>query len=312
MRRLPAAAAFLLLALLAGRAEQPLEVATWNTRQLDAGVDFAAFMESVREAEVVVLQELLGEEHLDGALRRAGARGWHRAVSDFTKDSYRTPTRKLEVAILSRYPFSEVIEADPYAADDSEEMRARDIDLVAPALLPADQRRNLGSRGWLWARIPELRLVVAAVHLKSSLGRVGAADEANSFKREGVIASLGVAILEDLREKDGWSYVVAGDFNVAPGDPARSGWRLEVRSSPPEPLRGYDQTHALLERLIAGLRMRNLTREIPSSFVGQRGGHGAIDCIYALGELVSAADPPRAERGGTFGSDHHMIVVRLR
>ena len=290
---------------------ESLTIVTWNAETLKQEVDFSGFVRFAKTADVIVLQEILSQGDLQRAMRAAGIADWHLAVSDFSKDTDSRPYMKLEVAVLSPHRIFGVIEVDPYPNDDTPEMRQLDVDLVVPSFLPEDQRTRRGSRGWLWVQIPQLKLAVAAVHLKSSTGRVGASDEENSFKREAVTAGLAVAIRDHQLKHRGWSYVVAGDFNVSPGDGAKVGVDLRGRFADGIK-RGYDQTHTLLRGgIVEGILMRNLTVGLTSSYAKGKFAPSPIDNIYVQGPLFDETELLVAKRGDTFGSDHHAIMVSV-
>lgn len=290
-----------------------LTAITWNAAKLEK-TDLAGFGGYLRKVnpDVVVLQEILDEKQIRRLMREAGISNWNMRVSDFSKDSYENPYQKLEVAILSPHEIGAVHEADPYARDDTKEMRARDVDLRVPSFVPKDQRRYKGSRGWLWAEIPALRIAVAAVHLKSSCGKAGKYDEKNSFKREAVVAALADEIVNDSRKRSRWSYLVAGDFNVAPGDIKKVGVDINYRCPKQGRCLQYDQTHAILS---SGLRrdiaMRNLTVGLGKSYAKGNFVASPIDNIYATGPFFDGTSKLIAERSDTFDSDHHAIRVTV-
>ena len=290
-----------------------LTAVTWNAATLE-GTDLTGFGDYLRKVnpDVVVLQEILDEKQIRRLMRAAGIPNWNVRISDFSKDSYKRPYRKLEVAILSPHEIGAVHEADPYPGDDTKEMRARDVDLRVPLFVPEDQRRNKGSRGWLWAEIPARKISVAVVHLKSARGQSGKRDERNSFKREAVAAALADKIVNDSRKRSGWSYLVAGDFNVAPGDIQKVGVDMSHRCPEQGRCFQYDQTHAILSSgLLRGLAMRNLTVGLGRSYANPKFIASPIDNIYTTGPFFDRTCKLIAERSDTFGSDHYAIRVTV-
>ncbi|MBC6441372.1 MAG: endonuclease/exonuclease/phosphatase family protein [Rhodospirillales bacterium] len=291
------------------RAADPLAIVTWNARQFDgtnhSGEAFRAF---IGEADVVVLQEVPGEADLRAFMGEAGIGAWSFAISDFSRDDLDEWSSKLEVAILSPHRIGSVIEVDPWPYNDTEAMAAQDSDLPIPDFMPPDQRETIDGRGWLWAELPDLDLAVAAVHLKSSRGQTGRDDEENAFKREAVASALAVTIRDDALERAGWSYVVAGDFNVAPGDTGKVGVDLALRCPCNGACTRYDQTHALLGGgLVSGLAMRNLTLGLSSSYAPGGFVSSPIDNIYAMGPAFDRTRKLTVELGDHFGSDHFSI-----
>ena len=290
----------------------PLTIATWNLEG-PTGLNnkklkgFAAF---VKNADVVVIEEVLGVDQMDEALREAGLDSWRGTVSDFAKDSLK-PYQRQELAVITPHQIGKVREIDPYDGDDTTAMKANDEDFEVPSWMPADQRNSKGARGWLWVEIPDLKLVVVAVHLKSSRGEKGKSDEKNSFKREAVASGLASEILKDSKDRTDWSYVVAGDFNVAPGDSYKIGTDLTRRCSADD-CRHYDQTHALFGGgLVHGLTMRNLTVGLSASYAKRAFVESPIDNIYAHGPIFDRTTRLVLQRGSHFGSDHYAVRVTV-
>lgn len=291
---------------------EKLTIVTWNLEgpgglENKALKQFAAF---AGDADVIVLEETLGLEQTTQALEVSELVHGNVAVSDFAKDSEPQPYLKQELAIVSLHPYSKIVEVDPYPSNDSAEARQLDLDFEIPEWIPEGQTRK-GARGWLWVEIPSLKLVVAAVHLKSSQGATGHKDKGNSDKREVVAAGLVEAIIADTKARDGWSYVVAGDFNVAPGDIAKVGIDLKKECTESECL-AYDQTHAIFGGgLVEGFVMRNLVEGLSSSYAKGNFTQSPIDNIYAVGPIFDQVTKLIVERGAHFGSDHYAIKVQL-
>ena len=286
-----------------------LTAITWNAAKLEK-TDLAGFGKYLRKVnpDVLVLQEIPDEDGMRKFMREAGIENWSVRVSSFAIGD-------LEVAVLSPYEIGESYKVDPYEKSDAEAMRAS-------SFASGDQQCRKPARGWLWAEIPKFKVAVAAVHLKSSVGKMGRCDEENSCKREAVASALAEKIVKDSRNRKVWSYLVAGDFNVAPGDIQKVGVDMSLRC----PERGrclqYDQTHAILSSgLRRGLAMRNLTVGLGSSYAKkgksrcgkEKAEYAAspIDNIYATGPFFDGTSKLIAERNATFGSDHHAIRVTV-
>lgn len=292
-----------------------LSIGTWNLDGAkglqDRHVKIQELGNFMRDVDFLILQETVGKPQIKAFLNASGHSTWNYAVSDFTDDTRRNPYHKLEVSIVSPHPMTTVYEADPYSRDDSASGKREDHDIIVPDYIPADQRRKRGSRGWLWVEFAELRIVVVALHLKSSIGRTGRSDEENSFKREAIVAALIDAIVTHEKQTTGWSYVVAGDFNVAPADVVKIGPDLNLRCHE-EQCTGYDQTHALLGAgLVRGFAMRNLVLGLGSSYAKGSFAKSPIDNIYVRGPWFDRTETVLSERGETFGSDHHAIRVSV-
>lgn len=300
---------------MCGALADSLSIGTWN---LDgaAGLksrepSIAAFGKYMGDVDFLVVQEALGSAQLETLLEMSGLSTWSRAISDFADDGRPNPYHKLEVAVLSPHAISAVQEADPYPSDDSAAAKDKDHDVSIPSYLPVDQRKNRGTRGWLWVEFKAKKTVVAAVHLKSSGGMSGRKDEKNSFKREAMAAALAETIKAHSETHNDWSYIVAGDFNVAPGDTAKVGTDLAYRCAH-ENCEGYDQTHALFGGgLVRGVVMRNLVEGLGASYAHGEFVQSPIDNIYAMGPLFDKTKRLVAELSETYGSDHYAIKVEV-
>ncbi len=293
-----------------------VRVALWNldgpNRQSGHDQDLVGFGTFVDGSDAIVLVETISEDQLKDMKDKASLSALNHAISDFAKDSESNPYYKLEVGVLTPHRIGTFREADPDDENDTPDMQALDEDIDVPDWLPADQRSKTGHRGWIWVELPDLKLVVVAVHLKSSRGDGGRDDEENAMKRETIAASLGVVIREDAARRLDWSYIVAGDFNVAPGDIDKIGYDLTYRCPAATSCRGYDQTHALLTGgLVHGLAMRNLTVGLGSTFADRKYVDSPIDNILAMGPIFNNSARVTAEKGPLFGSDHHAVRVTV-
>ena len=292
-----------------------LSIGTWNM-QGSTGFDSRAsdiqeFGEFARNVDFLMLQEALSGTQVDDLLDLAGRSKWYRAVSDFSDDSRGKVYQRLEVAIASPHKITRVIEVDPYAGDDAKGAEGSHRDLEVPAYLPRDQRERMGARGWLWVEFAELNIVAIALHLKSSVGNVGKRDEKNSFKREAIAAALIESIRAHAQDHASWSYVVAGDFNVAPGDSGKVGPDLSLRCQD-QRCGGYDQTHALFgSGHVDGFIMRNLVLGLGSSYAAEDFAQSPIDNVYVMGPRFDETIKVISERAKTFGSDHYAIRVTV-
>ena len=294
---------------------EKLSISTWNLEGpsglQNRQVDIRRLGEFVRDVDFLILQEALGNSQVEAFLEASGHSQWNYAVSDFADDAKSNPYHKLEVSVVSPHPVTGVNEADPYARDDSAGANNKDHDVKVPDYIPADQRKRRGSRGWLWVEFGSLKIAVAAVHLKSSVGRTGKKDEPNSFKREAIAAALIETIKVHAKKYEDWSYVVAGDFNVAPGDIGKIGTNLSLRCEQ-EKCNGYDQTHALFGvGLVDGFVMRNLVLGLGASYAKGNFTKSPIDNIYVMGPRFDKTTRVVSERGETFGSDHYVIRVMV-
>lgn len=231
----------------------------------------------------------------------------HIACSDFNQtddDQYAS----FEVGIISRYPLTQVVEYD--ISPDNQPYGRRGE--PAERLLTADSLLKLGldkadpGRGFLWARIDQLKLTLCATHLKSS--RSGS-DLLNAMQREYVAGAMALSVNEDKRLFPEHTHLVIGDLNVGFTDQKKNGKDLdEDVEDPGAPGDRYDETHALLGGgLVEGLKMKNLTAGVGETYDDTRfTGSGPIDNIYVTGPR-EAKFQAAEKSNSTFGSDHFAV-----
>ncbi len=293
-------------------AEQ-LRVVTWNAHEGFSpeavklrGDDFLAFGKHVRP-DVLVIEEVTSLAAAEAVRDAMGLKGYYVACSDFAP-SDAPDFSAFEVAIVSRFPITQVVEYDPSPDNAGKPNAPTELPIAPLAKLgqvaPADLERI---RGFLWVRIETLKLTVAAVHLKSSRGNDGEEDRANADRREFVAAALADSVAQDLRLFPGYTCLVAGDFNVGHSD-AKNGRDLArddvVTTSTSD---GYDETHAMLGGGLLGIKMRNLSGDIrETTFPGINST--PIDNLYVLGAAADKFSPAVLEMQ-TFGSDHRPVVA---
>jgi endonuclease/exonuclease/phosphatase family metal-dependent hydrolase len=157
-----------------------------------------------------------------------------------------------------------------------------------------DPGRGMGQRGVLEVAVDGAPLRIAAVHFKSSMGVVGPEDCGNAAKRMAVAYGL-------WRRQQGLAdtaYLVVGDVNVDPADPAKQ---------------GYDRTDDILA--LAGdedLVARLLGPAQPADAGHAR--HGVIDRAFLRPYGTIAAESVRLAEDvplGGWASDHRPLVVVL-
>ena len=310
--RLLFSAAFssLLLLPLSSCAIEPVDaavtVATWNVGFIDRNVgdlDIPDFLNEV-DFDILLVNEVQQQSDLDALKAAMGREAFFTSISTFVPGS--SNPGDLEVGIISRFPLNNIVEFDrsPDNAGDNTERRLERVDQPGIA--------DVGvGRGFLVAEVSELNLFVIVSHFKSSRGQSGPSDFGNAQKRELVAAAVATHALELLEENPGHTVLFGGDVNVGIADSGKNGTDLTDDRND-----GYDDTHALLgDGLIGGLRMRSLVQAVDSTFVGNDNipdfpGTGAIDVLYAVGELAEAFSPAVAT-SDRFGSDHLAVFASL-
>ena len=282
-------------------ADTPITVATWNTAFIDRAVsdlDLAGFVEEV-DFDVLLVNEIKTQDDLDQLKSEMNRDDNDTAISSFGRGS-----NNLEVGIISRFPITDIIEFDR-SLDNSgniEEVRLERVDRRGIA--------NVGvGRGFLVAKVPELKLFVIVTHLKSSRGASGASDRENAQKRELVAAAVAKEVVQLRQDNPDYSVLFGGDLNVGVSDDDKNGNNLADDKTD-----GYDDTHAILSNgIIDGLRMKSLASNLGSTFVGSDGIRdyiqaGAIDVLYIDGPLAAQFKVAR-DTSNSFGSDHLAVFA---
>jgi len=288
-----------------------LRIATWNIREgftpekiAARSQNFADYAAKVRP-DLLVIQEVTSVAVVEALRDAMGLSGYHIAVSNFNPIDP-PDFGGFEVAILSRFPITQVVEYDPSPDNGANPDDPPEMPLLPLKKLGFETPDDVGFiRGFLWVRIDELRLTLAGVHLKSSRGKNGEEDATNAATREFVMAAVADSVTQDLRLFPEYTCVVAGDFNVGHGD-SKNGvdlFRDDFTIGPDTD--GYDDTHAILRDGIMGLKMRNLCEEIrETTFPGINST--PIDNIYVVGPQADRFAAATLEMD-TFGSDHRTV-----
>ena len=297
----------------AGEDGNDINIVTWNAREIFSTADVQERADDFKKLykelhpEILILQEITSCEELDEIKKVVGVTEYDTVCSDFNPDNY-DRYASFEVGIISKYPITEALEFDQ-SVDQGTDTSAEEY-----RLQPSPQV-NVSSvhvgRGFLNARIDSLKIIINAVHLKSSRGKVGQRDKENAEKREYVIASLASNMVDQLTAFPDYTYVVAGDFNVGHSDTKKNGVTLlQDCYSHCNNSDGYDDTHALLAtELVSGIEMTNLTLSHHTSTYPRYPG-SPIDNIYAQGPLLEKFSEVKIGTE-TYGSDHLPVLVTV-
>ncbi|MBA4019269.1 MAG: hypothetical protein C0483_19055 [Pirellula sp.] len=310
----------LLLAALAVIGQPPvsaaeIRVATWNVHEGFTPAGIAERKEQLREfasavrPDVLILQEVVTPAVATAVRDAMGLDGYYVACSNFNPSDEPDFTA-LEVAVLSRWPLTQVIEYDPTPDNDLADGDPDELPIAASLKLglpaPADL---LGTRGFLWVRIADVRLTVVGVHLKSSRGVDGEADRENARRREFVAAAVAESVAQDIRLFPDHTAVVGGDMNVGHSDPKNGRDLARDDLATTATTDGYDETHAILLEL-GGVRMTNLMRHI-SETTFPTFPSTPIDNMYVAGAAASRFAPATMS-ADTYGSDHRPVVSSVK
>jgi len=287
-------------------AAEQLTLATWNAGMFDrpvSALDLSGYAAEVHP-DILVLNEVLRIEDVQAIRNGLGREDDFIAITSFENG-----VSNLEVAIISRFPLTDVVEFDPFPEPGQTVPEQRKLEHLNLAGVP-DVNTD---RGFLVARIPSLNMFVIAAHLKSSRGASGNSDKSNAEKRELVAAAIADHVNKLMEDFPLATVAVMGDFNVGVSDAKKNGTDLledDTMGSGDK----YDETHALLMGgLVDGLRMKSLAKDLDGTFVGSDDvadfpGTGAIDVIYVVGPGAEAFAP--AKRASTrFGSDHRSVFT---
>ena len=292
---------FLLFPLLAW-ADSSITVATWNVALRDRQVsdlDIEDFLEEV-DFDILLVTEVMTQNDLNSLKSAMERNDFFTAISSFGSGN-----NDLEVGIISRFPMTDIVEFDRSLDNSGNAITEIRLERVE---LPGIADVGVG-RGFLVAKVPELKLFVIATHLKSSRGASGNSDRTNAQKRELVAAAAAKEIVKLRQENPDFSILLGGDINVGVSDLNKNGSNLADDDND-----GYDDTHAIFtEGLIDGLRMRSLAQNLDGTFVGDDNipdfpGTGAIDVLYITGPLADQFN--EAQRASSnFGSDHLAVFA---
>lgn len=304
---------------------ESIRIVTWNCEAMFSVQDVRRRTGELREfarvvkPDILMLQEVTSQSVVDSmrdAMELKGKDGKpaRTICSDFIpndQDGYNS----LEVAVISRFPWTEVVEYDPTPDNSSKRGAPPERKLVPPAIL--NPPRRLNQRGYLCVRYDDLQMEVITTHLKSSRGQYGQQDLSNAELREYIAGAVAEHVAIEGKAHPNFTYIVGGDFNIGVDDRSKNGVKLDVEGfeGGRDGIDPYDETHALFSAgLIQGLRMRPLAKGVGRSFVGPGSAKfasaGAIDNLYVSGPLTTQFTPAVRARE-SFGSDHLPMMTEV-
>lgn len=304
--------------------QTPLKVVTWNAGEMfseksvrDRSSQLKAFARDVKP-DILMLQEVCSIKVVEAirdelGMKAADGKPAFAACSDFTQDDTRE-FGSFEVAVISRFPFTDIIEFDTSPDNRTSQNDPKETKLLPPSAVNAP--RNFEQRGFLSVKIDTLKLQLTVLHLKSSRGQFGEEDFNNAKQREYIVGAVAAHVKRQTLQAKDYTQIVAGDFNVGLNDKAKNGKNLREDGVPPAK-DGFDDTHALLAGgLIEGLKMTPLTTSIGQSFVGSGASRyaaaGPIDNIYVVGPTASKFTTATVPQGKvSYGSDHMPVSVNF-
>jgi endonuclease/exonuclease/phosphatase family metal-dependent hydrolase len=296
---------------------EDIRIATWNVHEgmsveklANRANDLKAMAAAVKP-DVLLVQEVTSLKVVEAVRDLMGLKGYYCACSDFNPGD-QPDFAFFEVGIISRWPLDQVIEFDT-TPDNADKPGSPDELPINPLIKLGIRKPPEDVRGFLWARIDQIKLTTAVVHLKSSRGAPsGPEDRMNAQKREYVAAAMAAGVVEDRMTWPGYSCILGGDLNVGHSDLSKNGSKLDEDFDHAAPGQdGYDDTHAIFRGgVVYGLKMHNLvgyTREptfpaFPST---------PIDNLYVTGPGEKNFSPATIVPN-TFGSDHRPVVTVYR
>ncbi len=292
--------------------ETSFRLATWNVNALFSVNDVSGRAGDLQtfaleiNPEIMVIQEITSIDIVRAIRDQMGFSGYHVACSDFNQNDNNRYS-SLEVGIISKYSLSNIIEYDQSTDNQPNEGDPAEASLDTPNIQGIEQV-GVG-RGFLKVEIPDLKLFVYGVHLKSSRGYVGTSDADNAKKRELVTAAIALQINQDKADHPDYTCIVTGDFNVGHSDDLKNGTNLTsdcYENCGSNDL--YDETHALLRGgLVGGLSMNNLCGSIMTTTYPSYPGT-PIDNIYVSGAGENDYNPA-IKATNTYGSDHLPVYA---
>lgn len=282
-----------------------VKIVTWNVKDMKSLSDVAErkndllrFSETMRP-DILILQEVSSKAIVEQIRNEMRLVDYSIAISDFLQPEGRDKA-PFEVAFISKFPFQKLKEYDTTLDNGPESSNEKKITPLSHIGI----KEKRPGRGFLLGQIDDLKLTIIGLHLKSSRGKIGHPDKANAEKREVVMASVASTINKNINSLNGYSHLVAGDFNIGHSDHKKIGTDLKsdcYKNCSGED--GYDETHALLGAgLVGGLKMTNLTGGIKDATFPRYPG-SPIDNIYVTGPSSNNFSPAR-KGSDTFGSDH--------
>lgn len=155
--------------------EEDINIVTWNAREIFSvddvqkrKDDFQMLYDELKP-DILILQEITSCAELDEVKKEVGLTDYDVVCSDFNPHNHNNYA-SFEVGIISKYLITETLEFDQ-SVD-------RGVDTIADEyyLQPSPQidvSYTDVDRGYLNVRIDELKMIINAVHLKSSRGKVG-------------------------------------------------------------------------------------------------------------------------------------------
>ncbi len=299
---------FLLVAGSVACQTTQVKIITWNAMALMKPSDVVKRSQDIKRLvkeqrpDILLLQEVTSYDVVDEVRDVMGGGDVfpHIACSNFEPSDEPKHTN-FEVAIISKFPLSQVIEYDPKLDRNKGQNDPVEARLEPTPEIKINEVR--ASRGYLWAMLADIKLTVAVLHLKSSLGESGQDDLEHAKKREAVMAGVARGVKEDMGLFPGYTFLVAGDFNVGHGDTKKNGTDFGEDETEPGSGDLYDETHAMLSAgILYGLSMTNLVAHITSSTLTTHSGT-PIDNIYVDGnQKGNFAQAVAASK--TYGSDH--------
>ena len=289
-----------------------VRIVTWNVKDIFQVSDVQARANDFDQAgstlqpDILIIQEITSQAEAEAIADAMGLFRYYVTTSEFVGGDSDTRSG-FEVGVISKFPIAESVEFDPSPGGNG---AGEPLEVPLRTLSEFGVPNDGTARGVLWVRIDEPKILINAVHLKSSVGRVGNSDLANARKRERVVAAIAEQVHYDSAKFSDYAIVVAGDFNVGHSDPAKVGTNLgnDCASGCGPGDDGYDDTHALLGGgLIYGLQMVNLALPITTTtfpgFAGTPIDNIYVDALHA-GQFTNAV-----KSSSTFSSDHTPLTT---
>jgi len=304
------------------RAQEKVNIVTWNSDDMFCEKNIKSRVELKELAndltpDVLLLQEVKSAAVV-GAIKEAmGLADYYHAATNFNQkgnnalDNCKKDRSSFDIGIISKYPISEFYEYT-FKLDNPTDQPEK---LIPAPAIPNHDNANLPKRGFLWARLEQIKTIFIGIHLSHSFTDKNCnAYSISSYKREAVASSIVIQLKKDLKNFPDYQYLVAGDFNIGISDYKLNGVDLEVDECDGcQASDCVDETHAILNgKVFFSAPMVSLVEDLdkPTQENPKFWYMGPIDNMYVMKNTLELFAP--AQRGKSrYGSDHWPIFTQM-
>ena len=307
---------------LSVQTQEKVNIVTWNSDDMFCEKDIKSRME-LRELandltpDVLLLQEVKSAAIVGAIKETMGLADYYHAATNFNQkgnnalDNCKKDRSSFDIGIISKYPITEFYEYT-FKLDNPTDQPEK---LIPNTAIPNHAGAKSPKRGYLWARLEQIKTIFIGVHLSHSFGNRNCDDyKMSSYQREAVAFSIVIQLKKDLKNFPDYQYVVAGDFNIGISDYKLNGVDLEVDECAGCQVSDcVDETHAILNgQVFFSAPMVSLVVDLdkPTQEDPKYWYMGPIDNMYVMKNTLELFAP--AQRGKSrYGSDHWPIFTQM-